>query len=322
MHSLCTIYMHCAYYLLCFNYCITALQFRRWLTRSQRTRRLPIRHCPPYSGGVFDQCAGDWVDGEHIFYHSYSLLLLWYADLYIESILVKMPTYCLYQVNKMTQPRPELLLASSAVLKLRNGLLLLQWRYISPQGHYFTDIQVKIISFLEKTSIEGEAFLEIKELCCETSYRGGVMPVNINHYITRDSPLYGTDFANMNGWLEVMVSGFDEFLGAKVNSAMLYSTDNLKVGYTYEDCYITSPRDVHLAELAGNKRQIEVDITRLSHVRPLEDTWRGVVATALQAAKQQRETRHQVCVEIGHEARYYTDPTSNCDDTPTNRKTK
>ena len=212
-------------------------------------------------------------------------------------------------VNKMTQPQPKLAVSQNAVVKMRNGILMLQCRNVSPHGHYVTDLSVKMVSFINTTSLEGDDYMEIKELRSECVHRGGVMPTNMNHFITKDSPLYGVDFKNFNGWIEVIVSGFDEFLGTRVSECMLYGTQNIKVGCELRNCIITTMQTV----VKDPSKKVEVDLLKFHNVDPVSENWRRVIEIALHAAKTQRESRKQFCLEAGHEARYYTQASAGCD---------
>lgn len=203
----------------------------------------------------------------------------------------------------MTQPKPELQMSDNAIIKMRNGLLLFQVRFISPHGHYFTDMSVKMVSFMRMQSLEGESYMQIKELTTDCCHRGGNMPVNANHYITRDSALYGIDFSDFGGWVEVILTGYDEFLGARVTSCQLYGAHNINVGYDYDSCFITGMTDA----VKGNKA-VEVDMNRFHRVSPCDRKWQEVIDKALAAAKEQRDSRKALCQEVGHEARYYTAP--------------
>lgn len=212
-------------------------------------------------------------------------------------------------VNKMTQPQPKLVVSRNAVVKMRNGILMFQCRNISPHGHYVTDLSVKMVSFINTTSLEGDDYMEIKELRSECVHRGGVMPTNMNHFITKDSPLYGVDFKNFNGWIEVIVSGFDEFLGTRVSECMLFGTQNIRIGCELKNCFITTVQTV----VKDPSRKVEVDMVQFHNVEPVSEKWKGVIELALSAAKTQRESKNEFCLEVGHEARYYTQTSGCCD---------
>ena len=206
-------------------------------------------------------------------------------------------------VNKMTQPSPKLNLSDKAIVKMRNGLLILQARCVSPYGHYVTDLQVKMVSFLQTTSLEGESYMEIKELKAECSHRGGGIPLNLTHEITRESALFGIDLENFNGWIEVIITGHDRFLGTKVEECMLYGTESIMVGYTFEDCFIKYP-----SKAASTNSPVEVNMRSFHRVECPESNKISVVRSALRAAKSERESKKERCLETGNEAIYYTSP--------------
>lgn len=97
-------------------------------------------------------------------------------------------------VNKITQPEPKLAISSTAVIKTRDGVPVFQVRYASRNGNRLSDISVRMCSYCPSQSAEGEQYVSIKELASETGKTGGWAVQSANHFITDDSPIYGSNF--------------------------------------------------------------------------------------------------------------------------------
>lgn len=172
-------------------------------------------------------------------------------------------------VSKMTQPDPEAVLSSNAIIKTRNGVPVFQVRHVSAHGHLLTNVSIRMYSFLPTKTLEGETFVGVKEMKAEISHRGGVIVMAGNHYIDEDSPIYGADFTNFKGFIEVIVTAYDEFLGCELSTTETYDMSNIKAGYDFADPYLVRPQ-VYLQSLHDkNPSKIEINVNKIGDVVPL-----------------------------------------------------
>jgi hypothetical protein len=109
-------------------------------------------------------------------------LLAFVTDVFVVAILI----------SKLQQGKPRLLFSDTCVVKLRDGTLVLQFRYMSPFGHFMTNIRFSCSVYQRTTSIEGENYTSIVPAMLTSSNFGGAYPINVTHIIDESSPLWGT----------------------------------------------------------------------------------------------------------------------------------
>ena len=54
-------------------------------------------------------------------------------------------------INKFTQPKPKILMSQTAVMKQRDGVIVIQARYISAHGHLFTNVTAKMSTYINRS---------------------------------------------------------------------------------------------------------------------------------------------------------------------------
>ncbi len=194
-------------------------------------------------------------------------------------------------VNKMTRPDPKIEISTKLVLKTRDGIPIIQFRYMSGHGNRLTNLKAFMFAYVPKKSLEGESYVAHRVLEVETGHKGGVIVVNGNHYLNEASPLFGEDFSNFKGFIEVIMEGFDMFLGCVVKESRHYSHRDLYVGYDFADAYIVDPLDVVLKSAKGT---INVDLKRMSEVKEMDAKWKAVLFETLKTNRQHVESRSAV----------------------------
>eukprot|EP00602_Paraphysomonas_sp_CaronLab_P013015 CAMPEP_0185043612 /NCGR_PEP_ID=MMETSP1103-20130426/42998_1 /TAXON_ID=36769 /ORGANISM="Paraphysomonas bandaiensis, Strain Caron Lab Isolate" /LENGTH=231 /DNA_ID=CAMNT_0027583803 /DNA_START=523 /DNA_END=1218 /DNA_ORIENTATION=+ len=190
-------------------------------------------------------------------------------------------------VSKLRTPHPAGQLSKYAIVKLRNGQLLFQCRFYCPLGHYMSDMSVKMVSVINTISYEGENYSEVKYLNAQTLHRGGSVATNCSHVIDKSSPLYGVDLNNFSGYIEVVVSGYDTFLGVHHSETIRYPPSNIKIGYDFDNCYTVSP-----SEAMERGQKIVIDASKFSNIVGVPEKYRIAALESLRKSVNQ--------VRLGH----------------------
>jgi hypothetical protein len=198
-------------------------------------------------------------------------------------------------VSKMTSPDPKIAVSDFAIIKSRHGRLVFQVRFMSAHGNKLTGLNISMHGFLPSVTPEGENFVQLQAIPCDCTHRGGVMPVAITHTIDEKSPIFGTKFTEIKGFIEVVIEGFDENLGCTARAVGVYDVSNIRVGYDFDNMYIVKPFEV----LSDQSKTMDMDLSKLSNLVALSPDWKRlteqlVAEQHLKAEEMDAERRREV----------------------------
>lgn len=179
-------------------------------------------------------------------------------------------------VNKMAHPKSEAALSQEACVRIRDGSIMMQFRNVSLYGHCFVDMHARAFLYHSTQTAEGESMVKITELAIECANFGGIFPININHMITEDSPLFGIDLVEFTGSIYLSVKAFDTSLQCSVNSDRWYSGEQIKVGCCFCPCFVRSFEEAS----RSNTRPI-IDFDKFNRIQYLTQNEISVIHSML-----------------------------------------